>query len=427
MNGLNLLSATDAARQLADRRITAAQLLDACLERIAAREPAIGAWMHLGVAAARARARALDAGPSLGLLHGLPLGVKDLMDTVDLPAGYGSPIYADHRPPWDAAAVALARAAGAVVVGKTVTTEFATFSPGKTANPHNPGHTPGGSSSGSAAAVADFMVPFAFGTQTAGSIIRPAAFCGVVGYKPSFGTVSRVGVKALCDTLDTVGALARTVSDAALLVAAVSGRHDLLLAQPLDRAPRVGLCRTYEWKHTQPATEAAFERARIQLGQAGATLTDVDLPPQFAGLVQAQADVMGFELAQALAYERLNHTDQLSPRLQQMIADGLAVTPERYAAAIALARGCRRALPQVFTDVDVLLAPSAAGEAPAGLAATGDPLFNRIWTLLHTPCVHLPFATGPNGLPVGLQAIGNIGADLETLAVADWLLTRLRG
>ncbi len=427
MNGLNLLSATEAARQLADRKITAVQLLEACLERIAAREAVVGAWMHLDVAAARARAKALDAGPVQGLLHGLPLGVKDLMDTADIPAGYGSPIYADHRPAWDAAAVAFARAAGAVIVGKTVTTEFATFFPGKTANPHHPGHTPGGSSSGSAAAVADFMVPFAFGTQTAGSIIRPAAFCGVVGYKPSFGTVSRVGVKALCDTLDTVGALARTVADAALLVAATSGRRDLLLERPLDHAPRVGLCRTYEWKHVQPATEAAFEHARTQLGQAGVTLKDVDLPPQFAGLVQAQTDIMGYELAQSLAYERLTHQAQLSPRLQQMLADGLAVTHERYTAAIALARGCRRAVPQVFTDVDVLLAPSAAGEAPAGLAATGDPLFNRIWTLLHTPCVHLPFTTGPQGLPVGLQVIGNIGADRETLAAADWLLARLRG
>jgi Asp-tRNA(Asn)/Glu-tRNA(Gln) amidotransferase A subunit family amidase len=426
MNGLNLLSATEAARQLTDRRITAVQLLEACLERITAREPVVGAWTQLGLAAARARAKALDAGAVQGLLHGLPLGVKDLMDTVDLPAGYGSPVYANHQPAWDAAAVAMARAAGAVVVGKSVTTEFATFCPGKTANPHNPAHTPGGSSSGSAAAVADFMVPLAFGTQTAGSIIRPAAFCGVVGYKPSFGTASRAGVKALSDTLDTVGALARTVADAALLVAAVSGRRDLLLERPLDRAPRVGLCRTHEWKHAQPATEAAFERARTQLAQAGAKLTDVDLPPQFAGLVQAQLDIMGFELVRSLAYERLNHAAQLSPQLQQMINAGLAVTSERYAAAIALARGCRRALSQVFTAVDVLLAPSAAGEAPAGLAATGDPLFNRIWTLLHAPCVHLPFTTGPQGLPVGLQAIGNIGADRETLAAADWLLTRLR-
>jgi Asp-tRNA(Asn)/Glu-tRNA(Gln) amidotransferase A subunit family amidase len=427
MNALNLLSATEAARQLADRRITAVQLLEACIERINLREPAVGAWMHLDLNAARARAKQLDAGPSQGLLHGLPLGVKDLMDTADMPSGYGSPIYAAHRPAWDAASVALARAAGAIVVGKTVTTEFATFHPGKTANPQNLAHTPGGSSSGSAAAVADYMVPLAFGTQTAGSIVRPAAYCGTVGYKPSFGTASRVGVKALCDSLDTVGGLGRTVADAALLVAAVSGRHELVLGAPLERPPRVGLCRTYEWKHADPATQAAFGQAQQRLAAAGVKLKDVDLPPQFAGLVQAQTDIMLHELAESLAYERLHHGDALSPKLRQMIEGGLAIGHDRYAAAIALARSCRRALSQVFTDVDVLLAPSTQGEAPAGLDATGDPLFNRMWTLLHTPCVHLPFATGPQGLPVGLQAVGNIGADRETLAAADWLHARLRG
>ena len=231
MSGLNRLSATAAARKLATREITAVSLLEDCLERIAAREPVVHAWTFLDPDAAMRRARELDAQAPTGLLHGLPIAVKDLFDTCDMPSSYGSPIYANHRPAADAACVALARAAGAIVVGKTVTTEFATFHPGPTCNPHNPLHTPGGSSSGSAAAVADWMVPLAFGTQTAGSIVRPAAYCGVVGYKPTFGTVNRVGVKMISDTLDTVGALARSVPDVALFVAA-SGRP----AGALDRA-----------------------------------------------------------------------------------------------------------------------------------------------------------------------------------------------
>src|SRR6266496_1595012 len=200
------------------------------------------------------RARALDSQASTGLLHGLPIAVKDLCDTFDMPTCYGSPIYASHRPAADAACVALARAAGAVVVGKTVTTEFATFHPGPTCNPRNPAHTPGGSSSGSAAAVADWMVPLAFGTQTAGSIIRPAAYCGVVGYKPTYGTINRLGTKMISDTLDTIGVLARTVTDAAFLVAALSGRHELMIDQPPADVPRIGLCRTYEWNRAEAPT-----------------------------------------------------------------------------------------------------------------------------------------------------------------------------
>ena len=244
MASLNHLSATEAARKLATREITAVSLLSDCLDRIAEREPTVRAFTCVDADGAMQRARALDAQAPAGLLHGLPIAVKDLFDTFDLPTCYGSPIYAGHRPAADAASVALARAAGAVVVGKTVTTEFATFHPGPTCNPRNPKHTPGGSSSGSAAAVADEMVPLAFGTQTAGSIVRPAAFCGVVGYKPTYGTINRVGVKMISDTLDTIGVLARTVPDAALFVAALSDRRELLLKRPAAGTPRVGVCRT---------------------------------------------------------------------------------------------------------------------------------------------------------------------------------------
>ncbi len=263
MGALNTLSAVEAARQIAAGKITSEALVRDCLERIAARENDVKAWAHLDADAALAQARAADASPGRGLLHGVPVGVKDLIDTADMPTSYGSPMYAGHRPAWDAPCVALTRAAGGIVFGKTVTTEFANMHPGKTRNPHNVGHTPGGSSSGSAAAVADYMVPLAFGTQTAGSVIRPASFCGVVGYKPSFGLISRVGVKALSDTLDTVGTIARTVPDAAYFAAAVSGRHELIVDKPWSATA----ARRY-LPHVRMEARAAGNRRGARVGGA---------------------------------------------------------------------------------------------------------------------------------------------------------------
>jgi Asp-tRNA(Asn)/Glu-tRNA(Gln) amidotransferase A subunit family amidase len=420
MTQLHRLTATQAARKLAAREITAEALVEDCLARIAEREPQVRAWTHVDANGARARARHLDRSASSGPLHGLPIAVKDLFDTVDMAATYGSPIYAGHRPAWDAVAVALARAAGGIVVGKTVTTEFATFHPGPTRNPHNLAHTPGGSSSGSAAAVADFMAPLAFGTQTAGSIIRPSAYCGVVGYKPTFGTVSRVGVKLISDTLDTVGGIARSVRDVALLVGAIGERPELFIPDSPPGAPRVAFCRTYEWQQAQPETMSAFDDARRTLERSGGSVREVALPRDFADLVDAQLVIMTHEVASSLTYERLEHPDQLSGDMTAMIEAGLAVSTQRYDEARALARRCRAQLDGVFADVDVLIAPSTHGEAPEGMA-TGNPLFQRIWTVLRTPCVHLPIARGPRGLPLGVTAIGPIGDDARLLRAADWI------
>ncbi len=421
MGSLNTLSAVEAAREIAAGKIKSEALVRDCLDRISAREAQVRAWAHVDENAALEQARAADRTRGNGLLHGVPIAVKDLIDTIDMPTEYGSPIYAGHRPAWDAPCVALTRAAGGVVLGKTVTTEFANMHPGKTRNPHNTGHTPGGSSSGSAAAVADFMVPLAFGTQTAGSVIRPASFCGVVGYKPSFGLISRVGVKALSDTLDTVGTMARSVADAAYFAAAVSGRRDLVIEKPHAGKLRIGLCRTYEWKHALPEMVEALESAATMLGKAGATVSEIKLPPTYANLVQAQMDIMFVEEAQALAFERLAHNGALSASLRTTLETGVAITPERYDAAQTLARNCRRALVDVFAGCDVLLAPSAPGAAPAGLDATGDPVFNRMWTLLRTPCVSLPVGTAANGLPVGLQVVGEFGCDAAALKAAHWI------
>lgn len=426
MTGLNRLSATDAARKLAAREISAEALLNDCLDRIAQREPDVRAWTHLDANAARERARVLDRGAVVGPLHGLPIGVKDLFDTVDMPTTYGSPIYAGHRTASDAAAVALARAAGAIVVGKTVTTEFATFHPGPTRNPHNLAHTPGGSSSGSAAAIADFMVPLAFGSQTAGSIVRPAAFCGVVGYKPTYGTVNRVGARMISDTLDTVGALARTVPDVALFIGVLGGRPELLIEDAAASAPRVGICRTYQWDQAQPESRTAFEHASRTFERTGATLRDVVLPKSFAALADAQIAIMTHEVAGCLSYERINHRNKLSADMIRMIDAGLRVSKQQYDAALALAHACRHELDDVFRDVDVLVAPSAHGEAPDGMA-TGDPLFQRTWTLLRTPCVHLPSGRGPRGLPLGITVVGAIGGDRGLLRSAHWLHRQLGG
>ncbi|MDO8388800.1 MAG: amidase [Polaromonas sp.] len=423
---LHQLHAWQAAALLARRELKAVDLVRACLERISEREPEVQAFVQLGAEAALARARQLDAGPVRGLLHGLPFGVKDLFDSVDLPTAYGSPIYAGQQPSADAAAVALCREAGAVLIGKTVTTELANMFPGATRNPHNPLHTPGGSSSGSAAAVADGMLPLALGTQTAGSLIRPAAFCGVVGYKPSHNRVPKAGVKSLSETLDTVGGFARSVRDVALLGAALTG--DARLAEPAafeqTAAPRMVWCRTPEWAQADGDTQQAWAQAEKLLGGPGHTVT---LSDGLSSLVAVQKAVQAFETARSLSHERLHHRDQLSAPLQALIADGLAISGETHALNLQATASARQQAAALFAGCDVILAPSSIGEAPAGLDGTGDPLFCRSWTLLGLPCVHLPFARGSRGLPVGLQLVGAYGDDHRLLAAAHWLHQRLAG
>jgi amidase len=420
MSDLTRISAREAARRIADGSLTAERYVGACLERIAQREATVGAWEFLEPERALAEARARDrAGPG-GPLRGLPIGVKDVMDTADMPSAYGSPIYKGHRPATDAACVALARGAGAVVMGKTVTTEFATFHPGKTANPHNPLHTPGGSSSGSAAAVGDRMVPLAFGTQTAGSVIRPASYCGVVGYKPSFGTIARAGVKQLADALDTVGVMARSVEDAAFLTGVLADRPELVDLPALER-PRIAFCRTPEWDKAEAATQAALDRAREALSARGVDVVELPVPVEHRGLQAAQMAVMGYDCARALAWERLNKRDLLSPRLRRILDDGMRVTAAEFDRALGMAETARRRFPELMAEYDALLVPAAPGEAPEGLQATGDPVFNRNWTLLHVPCVTVPTATGPRGLPVGVQLVGRLGDDARVLAAARFL------
>jgi Asp-tRNA(Asn)/Glu-tRNA(Gln) amidotransferase A subunit family amidase len=418
MPDLLSLSARDAAREIATGRLSATALVAACLERIAAREAVVGAWHYLDHDAALAAARRCDASEPGGPLHGIPIGIKDLIDTSDMPTGYGSGIYEGHRPAADAACVALARAAGAIVLGKTVTTEFACYTAGKTANPRNPAHTPGGSSSGSAAAVADFMVPLAFGTQTAGSIIRPASYCGVVGFKPSFGVIPRAGVKPLADSLDTVGTMARNVADAAFFAGILGGRAALREVALPAAPPRFGLYRTPMWDEAEPSTAAALDHARAAFERAGAVVAEIAVPPEHRGLTAAQDRVMGFEAAQGLAYERVQHSAELSPRLGQQLDAGMNVGADAYEAARAETAVARGRLGEFFGPCEAMLAPAAPGEAPAGLGYTGNPVFNRMWTLLGVPCVTLPAVWGDGGLPTGIQLIGRPGHDAQLMAAA---------
>jgi len=423
MSDLNRLTATEALQRIRAGTLKAEALVGACLDRIREREPQVLAWVHLAADAALERARAIDAAGAQGRIGGLPIAVKDVIDTGDLPTQYNSPIYRDHRPKVDAACVALARREGGIVLGKTVTTEFASRVPGPTRNPHNPAHTPGGSSSGSAAAVADCMVPLAFGTQTGGSVIRPSAYCGVVGYKPSFGTINCAGMKHLSESLDTIGAIGRSVADCALLVHAVSGRELPDFATAAATPPRIGVCRTSRWQSASAATHSVIERTAALLAQRGADVRDVTLPAEFDRLYDDQPVISGVEAAHGLAPEFSAHPELLSAHMREFLPRYAAMPRSRYADAMRHARACRQQFTRFMADAghDALLTPSAPDEAPMGLASTGDALFNRNWTLLGLPCITLPAGCGPTGLPLGVQLVADFDQDERLLRVAQWV------
>lgn len=412
------MTATEARAAMAAGRLTPVALMESCLARVAEREPSVRAFAWLDPDHALAQARRADPSRPLG---GLPIGVKDVIETADMPTQNNSPIWAGYRPRGDAACVAWARAAGAVVMGKTVTTEFATRHPGPTRNPANLAHTPGGSSSGSAAAVADGFVPLAFGTQTAGSIIRPAAYCGVVGYKPTYGMISRMGMKIMADSLDTMGCMARSVADVALFAGTLSNRD---LGDP-DKAPgsapRIGLCRSPSWKAAAPETQALMERVGAALAKASAKVSDHALPERFAALEEAHPIIMNGESARSIGWELTTHRHLVSAALREKLEPMMDLPGETLEAALATAKGCIDGFPAAMEGLDVLVTPSAPGEAPEGIGWTGDPAFNYLWTTLRVPCVTVPAGTGPKGLPLGIQIVGRMGEDRAVLAWARWV------
>ncbi|MBW3095942.1 amidase [Pseudohoeflea coraliihabitans] len=356
-------------------------------------------------------------------LSGIAIGIKDILDTADMPTGYGSEVFAGHRPRTDAAVVALARRRGATIIGKTVTTEYAFFEPGPTVNPHNTSHTPGGSSSGSAAAVAAGMVPATIGTQTGGSVLRPAAYCGIAGYKPSFRLLPATGMKHFAPSLDTVGLFAATVTDVALFADLLTGR-DLRVASDPSLRPadiRIGLYRCSELPTADAAMQAALETAIAAAQAAGFTIIPVEEPDVLKKARAAHSPLQAFEAGMSCGPDLALFEDQLSQRLKDVIREGQAMAPQAYDTARRDAKRGRMATAALFDDIDILLTPSAPGPAPRGLASTGDPRFNKLWTLMGTPSISIPAFSTADGLPLGIQAVARFGDDRRLLKVAAHL------
>lgn len=415
---LNALSAIELHILLSSGDVNCERVARDCLARIEAREPVVKAWSFIDHDLILRQAKALDSRAVRGPLHGVPVGVKDVIETVDMPTQMGSPIYHGYSSHSDASCVAILRAAGALIFGKTATCEFAGPAAGETTNPHDPSRTPGGSSSGSGAAVADFMVPFGFGTQTGGSVQRPSSFCGIVGYKPSFTLINPQGVKPAAESLDTVGLMVRTVEDAELFMRVLTGSEPVQWLSA-NTPIRVGLCRTYAWDGAEDASRHAVEDAARRLEKAGFGLRDIELPVLCEQLPKTREIINDFERARGMAWEWNTHRDQISAALAKTIRNGLTIPRAQYIDALKTVELCRQRTAQVFDDIDVLLTPTVNGEAPVGLGNTGDHRFQSLWTQLRTPAVTLPTHAGPNGMPVGIQLVGPCYADNKLLAIAQ--------
>jgi Asp-tRNA(Asn)/Glu-tRNA(Gln) amidotransferase A subunit family amidase len=442
LDELATLTGLQAQRLLGEGKITALELTEACLARIAADEPRVQAWAFLDPELARAHARRCDEARRLGRpqgpLHGIPVGVKDIIDTRDMPTENGTVLHAGRRPTRDAAVVERLRTAGAIVLGKTVTTELAVYHPGKTRNPHDPERTPGGSSSGSAAAVAAAMVPLAIGSQTNGSVIRPASYCGVFGFKPSYGLISRFGVLAQSRPLDHIGVFARTVEDLALIAEPLIGfdarDSDTRLEAPprlLEVArqdwplpPDLALVQSPVWDQADDDLKSAFAELAEALGPR---ITEVDLPEAFKAAHGLHGMIMGVDLARSFATEYERGRDQLSARLRGIIEDGQRALAIDYARALELVAGLRDSLDPLFARYDMIVTPATTGQPPRGLESTGSPAFCTIWTLLGLPAVTLPLLTGAEGMPIGVQLVGRFGDDARVLRTARWLVTTIAG
>lgn len=435
------LTALHLRERIARGELKAAEVAAACLDRIEAAEPEVQAWAFLDRDLVMRQAEAMDTlrgtGRAIGPLHGLPVGLKDIIDTRDMPTENGTVIDAGRRPRQDATIVQRLRAAGAVILGKTVTTELAYFSPGKTRNPHDVERTPGGSSSGSAAAVAAGMVPLAVGTQTFGSVIRPASFCGVVGFKPSHGLIPRTGVRLMSAPLDVVGVFARTAADAALIADVLAGYEitdpdtrmvapprllDTMLSAP-PVMPEFAFVKSPVWEEAESATKEGFAELVEVLGKS---CTEVALPEVFQEWAKAQRSLMRAGMARNLASYYGRAGDRLSAQLRELIEEGLTVTAVDYLAALDWREALNNGLEQLFDRYDAIITPAAPGEAPKGLGSTGNPIFNGLWTLCGVPAVTLPLLTGPNGMPVGVQVVGRRGEDARLLRTARWLAEALR-
>jgi Asp-tRNA(Asn)/Glu-tRNA(Gln) amidotransferase A subunit family amidase len=441
----NLLSALDARALIEKGLLTSCELVEACLARIDELEPTIGAWAHLDREVALQQARDADefrkSGLPIGALHGLPVGIKDIIDTADYPTERGTVLHQGRQPEADATLVSLLKEAGAIILGKTVSTELAVYAPGKTRNPHNPDHTPGGSSSGSAAAVSAAMVPLSVGTQTNGSVIRPAAYCGVYGYKPSFGRISRHGVLEQSPPLDTIGVFARDLADLAL-IADVLMRFDAqdeamtpiappcvasIMAQEVPVDPHFAFMRTPVWEQIdQVSKDGLRELIEFTNEVQPKTIDIVDMPASFADLHEDHRKVMEGDLARSFADEYQRGKAQLSEVLREMIERGQQVSDAEYQESVARMQDYNAFLGEVFEDYDAILTPATPGVAPAGIDATGSPVMNTIWTFCGTPAINLPILQSADGLPMGVQIVGEKNDDARLFRSTRWLLDRLQ-
>lgn len=423
MTPRNELAAHEVVSLIASGETSAEEVTRACLARVETREPVVGAFEYLDPAYAIAQARALDDGPLRGPLHGLPIGVKDCFETFDMPTGYGSEIYGGNNTGRDAAIVTLMRNAGAVILGKTVTSEFIAFWPGKTRNPHNPEHTTGVSSMGSAAGVADMMAPVGLATQSGGSTIRPAAHCGVIGYKSSHGEMPTDGLMPMQASTDTVGFMVRHVEDAVLMRKALLGAEPAP-SRPAGSPPRVALIRTSHWEEAEPITHEVIERVAGTLRAAGAVVEEPAMAGRLDGFTDVAVTIQRFEFAHWRAYEWTHHREEISAPLLEFMEEGRKTSFEDYNRAQITAAEMRAAFDTLFDDYDLVLTPSAAGEALKLGYPTGSSNFNRMWSLLHGPGINLPAGRGPQGLPVGVQLIGRKYGDDRFLADAAWVHER---
>ncbi|HIM06188.1 MAG TPA: amidase [Gammaproteobacteria bacterium] len=422
MSDLIRLTATEAAARIAVGDISSESLVQSCLDHIELRDGQVRAWHFLDTDAAIREAQARDSQDPIGPLHGVPVGIKDVIDTRRMPTGYGSPIFAGLHSVEEAKCISLLEHAGAIILGKTVTAEFATYKPGPTTNPLAREHTPGGSSSGSAAAVADYQVPLALGTQTAGSVIRPASYCGIIGFKPTKPRYDDTGVIETSPNLDTLGTFARSVEDIALLDS-VLGPVDAKPIEAVD-SPLIGICRTSVWGEASPDMQRTLALTAEALQAVGARVVDVQLPSLFSGLPEAQRKIHTREAYQALGSIWREHPNDVSDALVAMLTTGMEMSEEAYESALDLQRQCQRNITIAFGSVDCLLTPGATGSAPHGLHMTGDPAFNRIWTALGTPCLGFPAAT-ISGLPLGLQLVGRPSDDSSLLAISEWAVKHI--
>jgi len=441
LTNLHLLSASEAARLIRDGIISSEQLVESCLARIRDVDPQVEAWALLDPDHALAQARAADglrlSGQPIGALHGVPVAIKDIFDTADMPTEYGSPIYAGRTPSRDATVVSLLRAAGAVIIGKTITTEFAYFSPGKTRNPHNPEHTPGGSSSGSAAAVGADMVPLAIGSQTNGSTIRPAAYCGVVGFKPTHGLISRHRALTLSRTLDHVGLFANSVDDIALLAEQMVSYDEndpdtsprarvpfgQVAAEEPPLPPMFAFIKTPMWERADQDTQEGFTEVIEHLGSQ---VEEVELFPSAADAWQWHQTIMGAEMAHNLEREWTSSHNLLSEQLRAQIERGREVRASDYLHALSQIVPLNASFLELFEQrYDAIITPSAPSAAPKGLASTGDPSFCTLWTLCGMPAISLPLLQSANDLPIGVQLVGPRHGDARLLRTARWLAAKM--